>query len=140
MSLTSSLSSLLITCPYHLNLASLTFSAMSTTQHHLLISLFHNVSDQLSFFSSYYVYIPSQPCFPLLLCNVYHPTYSNLTLHSIMSLTSPPSSLLITCPNRSISTVLTGLCSSSKTVHKFFFEILSAKNHLLLYKQSISLF
>ena len=46
-SLTCSPSSLLITCLYHLSLASLTFSAMSTTSHHLLISSFHNVSDQL---------------------------------------------------------------------------------------------
>ena len=76
-SLTSSPSSLLITCPYHLNLASLTFSAMSTTPH-LLISSFHNVSDQLSFISSYYMSIPSQPCFSHLLCNVYHPTSSYL--------------------------------------------------------------
>ena len=53
MSLTSSPSSLLITCPYHLNLASLIFSAMSTTPH-LLISSFHNVSDRLFFISSYY--------------------------------------------------------------------------------------
>jgi hypothetical protein len=37
MSLTSSPSSLLITCPYHLNLTSLTFSAMYTTPHFLLI-------------------------------------------------------------------------------------------------------
>jgi hypothetical protein len=36
---------------------------MSTTPH-LLISSFHNVSDQLSFISSYYVSISSQPCFP----------------------------------------------------------------------------
>ena len=49
MSLTSSPSSLLITCTYHLNLASLTFSAMSSTPHLLLISLFHVVSNQLSF-------------------------------------------------------------------------------------------
>ena len=62
MSLTSSPSYLLIKCPYHLNLASLIFSAMSTTSH-LLISSLHNVSDQLSFISSYYVSIPSQPCF-----------------------------------------------------------------------------
>ena len=73
ISLTSSPSSLFITCPYHLN--SLTLSAMSTTSH-LLIS-FHNVSDQLSFISSYYVSIPSQHCFPHLLCNVYHPTSSD---------------------------------------------------------------
>ena len=62
MSLTSSPSSLLITCPYHLHLASLIFSAMSTTPH-LLISSFHNVSDQLSFISCYYLSIPSQPRF-----------------------------------------------------------------------------
>ena len=79
MSLTGFLSSLLITCPYHLSLASLTFSATSTTPH-LLISSFHIVSDQFSFSSSYYVSIPSQPCFPHLLCNVYHPTSSNLLI------------------------------------------------------------
>jgi hypothetical protein len=45
MSLTSSPSSLFITCPYHLNLAFLTISAISTTPHLLLISSFHNVSD-----------------------------------------------------------------------------------------------
>jgi hypothetical protein len=44
MSLTSSPLSLLIKCPYHLNLASLTFSAMYTTPH-FLISSFHDVSD-----------------------------------------------------------------------------------------------
>jgi hypothetical protein len=53
---------------------------MSTTPH-LLISSFHNVSDQLSFISSYYMSIPSQPCFPHLLCNAYHPTsYSIISL------------------------------------------------------------
>ncbi len=91
MSLTSSSSSLLITCPYHLNLASLTFSqffAMPTTPH-LLISSFHNVSDQLSFISSYHVSIPSQPCFPHLL----------LVLHLFLSFISfYPSSLFIMCP------------------------------------------
>jgi hypothetical protein len=52
---------------------------MSTTPHLLLISSFHNVSDDwLSFISSYYVSIPSQPCFPHLLCNIYHPTSSDL--------------------------------------------------------------
>jgi hypothetical protein len=35
---------------------------MSTTTH-LLICSFHIVSDQLSFISSYYVSIPSLPCF-----------------------------------------------------------------------------
>ena len=73
MSLTSSPSSLLITCPYHLSLASLTFSVMFTTSHLLILS-FHNVSDQLSFISSYYVSIASRSRFPNLLCNVYHPT------------------------------------------------------------------
>ena len=137
MSLTSSPSSLLIKCPYHLSLASLTFFAMSSTSH-LLISSFHHVSDQLSFISSYSVSIPSQPIFPHLLCNVYHPTllissFHNVSdqlsfiylvllsvhtisallpspslqcrpphifwsFHSIMSLTSSPSSLLIKCP------------------------------------------
>ena len=63
-------------CPYHLNIAYLIFSAMSTTPH-LLISSFHNVSDQLSFISSYYVSIPSQSCIPHL-CNVYHSTSSDL--------------------------------------------------------------
>jgi hypothetical protein len=42
---------------------------MSTTPH-LLISSFH-VSDQLSFISSYYVSISSQPSILNLLCNVY---------------------------------------------------------------------
>jgi hypothetical protein len=51
---------------------------MSTTPHLLLISSFHNVSAQLSFISSYYVSISSQPCFPDLLCNAYHPTSSDL--------------------------------------------------------------
>ena len=72
MSLTSSPSSLLIICPYHLSSSFLTFSVISTTSYHLLISSFCNVSDQLSFISSYYVSIPSQPIFPNLLCNVYH--------------------------------------------------------------------
>ncbi len=84
MPLTSSPSSLLITCPYHLNLISLIFSAMSTTPH-LLISSFHNVSDQFSFISSYYVSISSQPCFPHLLCNVYHLTSSDLFIPQSLS-------------------------------------------------------
>ena len=42
--------------------------------HHLQISSFHNVSDQLSFISSYYVSIASRSRFPNLLCNVYHLT------------------------------------------------------------------
>ena len=70
--LTSTRSSLLITCPHHLNLASLTFSAMSTTPH-LLIFSYYNVSDQHPFISSYYVSIPfhlSLHCFPHLLCNI----------------------------------------------------------------------
>ena len=84
MSLTGSPSSLLITCPYHLNIASLTFSAKSTTPHFLLISSFHNVSDWFSFISSYYMSKPSQPCFPRLLCNIYHLTSSsNLVLDHI---------------------------------------------------------
>jgi hypothetical protein len=49
---------------------------MSTTPH-LLISSFHNVSDQLSFIFSYYMSISSQPCFPHLLYNVYHLTSSS---------------------------------------------------------------
>ena len=53
---------------YH---ASFAFSAVFTTSHLILISSFHNVSDQLFFISSYYMSIPSQPCFPHLLCNVY---------------------------------------------------------------------
>ena len=36
---------------------------MSTIPHLLLISSFHYVSDHPSFISSYYVSIPSQPCF-----------------------------------------------------------------------------
>ena len=58
MSLTGCPSSPLITCPYHLSLVSVTFSAISTTSH-LLIALFHNISDLLSFISSYYMSIPS---------------------------------------------------------------------------------
>ena len=77
MSLTSSPSSLLITCPKHLHLASLTFSAMSATPH-LLISSIHNVSDQLSFISSYYVFIPSRPCFP-------HSSAMSTTTHLLIS-------------------------------------------------------
>jgi hypothetical protein len=58
---------------YHLNLASITFSAISTTTHLLLISSFHNVSDQLSFISSYILRVhtistllpsPSLQCLP----------------------------------------------------------------------------
>jgi hypothetical protein len=41
---------------------------MSTTSHHLLISSFHNVSDQLTFISSYYMSIPSQLPSPSLQC------------------------------------------------------------------------
>ena len=119
MSLTSSPSSRLITCPCHLNLTSLTFSAVSTTAH-LLMSSFHkylwptllhlfflcvhtisvllpslslqclsphifwslhfiNISDQLSFISSYYVSMPSQFCFPHLLCTM------STTLHLLIS-------------------------------------------------------
>ena len=74
MSLISSPSSLLIMCPYYLSLAPLIYSAMSTTPHILLISSSHHVADQLSFISSYYVSILSQPCSPHLLCNVYHST------------------------------------------------------------------
>ena len=57
-------------------IASLALPTMSTTSHLLVISSFHNVSDQLSFISSNYVSIPSPPCFPHLLCNVYHLTSS----------------------------------------------------------------
>ena len=59
----------------YLSLASFIFSAMSTTSHLLLISSIH-VSDWLLFMSSYYMFIPSQPCFLHLLCNVYHSTFS----------------------------------------------------------------
>ena len=71
ISLTSFPHLFLLYCPYHLNLASLIFSAMSTTSH-LLISSFRNISDQLTFISSYYMSISSQPCFHHLLCNVYY--------------------------------------------------------------------
>ena len=110
MFLTSSPSSLLITSPYHLNLASITFCAICLPPHifsslHSIMSLtsspsslqLHNVSDQLSFISSYYVSIPSLPCFPHLLCNVFHLTSCHL-FNTIMFLTSSPSSLLITSP------------------------------------------
>ena len=88
-----------IMCPYHLSLASLTFSAMSTTPH-LLISSFHNVSDQLSFISSYYVSIPSQPCFPHLLCNVYHSTSSDLLFHNVSDQLSFISSYYVSIPSQ----------------------------------------
>jgi hypothetical protein len=52
-------------------------SLKCTPPHVLLISLSHNVADQLFFISSYYVSILSQPCSPRLLCNVYHSTYSS---------------------------------------------------------------
>jgi hypothetical protein len=57
---------------------------MSTTPH-LLISSFHNVSDKLPLISSYYMSIPSQPCFPHLLCNVNQPRFF-LISSSYMSL------------------------------------------------------
>ena len=88
MSLTSSPSSLLITCLYHLNLASLAFSVMSTTPH-VLISSFHNVSEQLSFISSYYVSIPSQPYFPQLLCNCHAMSSSDLFIPYLLFSLSP---------------------------------------------------
>ena len=43
---------------------------------HPLLHPAHNFSDQLSFISFYYVSIPPQ--FPHPLCNVYHPTSSDL--------------------------------------------------------------
>ena len=49
-----------ITSSYHIDLASLTFSAMSITLHLLLNSSFHNASEQLSFISSYDMSTPSQ--------------------------------------------------------------------------------
>ncbi len=178
MSLTSSPSSLLIMCPYHLNLASLTFSAMSTTPH-LLISSFHNVSDQLSFISSYYVSISSQPCFPYLLCNVYYLASSDLfiplylrptllhhfllrvhiistllpssslqylpprifwSLHSIISLTSSPSSLLIMCPYHLNLASLTFSAMSTTSHHLIssFHYISDQLSFIISYYVSIS--
>ena len=58
ITMNSSPSSLLITCPYHLSLASLTLSTMFTTLR-LPIFPFHNNSEQFSFISSYYVSISS---------------------------------------------------------------------------------
>ena len=61
---------LLAVCPYRLWFASLNFPTMCIIPH-ILISLFHNVSDHLFFVSGYYVSVTSQLCFPYLLCNVY---------------------------------------------------------------------
>jgi hypothetical protein len=99
MSLTSSPSSLHIMCPYYLSLAPLIYSAMSITLHIRLISSSHDVADQLSFISSYYVSILSQPCSLHLLCNVYHSSRLHMfvwSLHPMTLLTSSPSSLHIT--------------------------------------------
>ncbi len=63
------------TCKHHLNLASLIFSAMSTTPY-LLISSFQSVSDKHSFISSSNVSKSCQLCFPHLLSNALHPTFS----------------------------------------------------------------
>ena len=40
--------------------------------------ILHNISDQLSFISSFHLSISFQPCFPHLLFNVYHLTFSDL--------------------------------------------------------------
>ena len=94
ISLTGSPSSLLITCPYHLNLASFIFATMSTTSH-LLISSFHYLSNHFFFISYYYMSISYQPCFLHLFCNVYLSTSSNLFIS--LSLTTSSSCLIITC-------------------------------------------
>ena len=99
MSLASSPSSLLITCAYHLSLVSLTFSAMSTTSH-LLISSFNNISDQLTFISSYYMSIPSQPCCLHLPCNVYHLTLLISSFHNISDQLSFISSYYVSIPSQ----------------------------------------
>ena len=45
---------------------------------------FHNVSYCLSFISSYCMFIPSQPCFSHLLCNIYH-TISSVLISSFQT-------------------------------------------------------
>ena len=83
MYLTSSPSSLLITCPYHLSLASLTFSSTFTSSHLLLIFSFHNVSDQLSFL--YHLSLAS-----LIFSATFTSSHLLLISLSTMSLTSSP--------------------------------------------------
>ena len=77
----------LFTCPYHPT--SLILYALSTAPHLLFFS-FDDVSDWLSFISSYFVPIPPQLCVSQLLCNVYHPTVYIIfwSFHSMMFLTS----------------------------------------------------
>ena len=58
------------------------------------ISSFHNVSDQFFFISSYYMSISPQSSFNFSTMSSLHIFWS---LHSIMSLTSSSSFLLITC-------------------------------------------
>ena len=83
MSPRGSSSSLLITCPCHLSLASLACSAMSTNPHVLLIFSFYNVSERIFFISSYYVSMPSHPCFPYFSAMLpYHISISIISLTS----------------------------------------------------------
>ena len=93
-----------MTCPYHLNLASLIFSTMSTTSH-LLISSFRNTSDQLFFISSYYVFISSQPCFSSAMSTTSH----RFLIPSIHDISDQP--FFISCCTPSISLK----CFPSKT-------------------------
>ena len=83
MYLTSSPSSLLITCPYHLSLASLTFSSTFTSSHLLLIFSFHNVSDQLS-------YLHHLSLASLTFSSTFITSHLLLISLSTMSLTSSP--------------------------------------------------
>ena len=92
ISLTSSSSSLLIMCPYHLSLASLPFC---NVYHHTSSDLFIPWYFWPAFLHLlFYVSIPSQPCFSLQCL----PPHVFLPLHSIISLTSSSSSPHITCP------------------------------------------
>ena len=61
---------------------------------------FHNISDQLSFIFSYYVFIPFQPCFPNLLCNVYHLDLLISSFHNISDQLSFISSYYVSIPSQ----------------------------------------
>ena len=91
ISVTGCPSSLLISSPYNLSLVFFILRAASTNPL-LMISAFHNISNQLPFIFFYCVSILA---FSHLLCNVYLST----SLHSKISLTSFPPSLLIMCPH-----------------------------------------
>ena len=95
MSLTGSPSSLHVTCPFQPCFPhDFIFSAMSTIPY-LLFSSFSNVPDYLSFILLYYVSISTLLPSPSLQCP---PPHIFCSLHSVMPLTSSPSSFHVTCP------------------------------------------